>query len=136
MAELMSEAIGKLLLQSGFLMGVFLGTPASFADTLGDPTRPPASVEFLQESRGSVATSVPILQSIIMSQGRRMAIINGQSVRLGEKFGAARLEKINESEVVLRVGGNLETLKLYPNIEKRLTVNRANIKPDSREPSR
>jgi MSHA biogenesis protein MshK len=49
-------------------------------------------------------------------------------VNLGEKFGDARVVKISESEVVLRNGSNLQTLKLFPGLEKQL--NSTHDRPD------
>jgi MSHA biogenesis protein MshK len=49
---------------------------------------------------------------------------------LGDKFGEARVVKISESEVQLRSDTDLQTLKLFPGIEKRLSTSRADTKPD------
>jgi len=132
MAEFMKVPKTASMLHGAFLAWTLIGTPAVFADTLRDPTRPPASTESMREGPLSGTDSGPVLQSVILSQGRMMAIISGQAVKLGEKFGEARLIKISESEVVLRTDGGSQTLKLFPDIGKRLTANRAGIKPDSR----
>ncbi len=132
MAEFMKGPIATSMLHGVILAWTLIGTPAVFADALRDPTRPPVSAEPMREGPLSGTDSEPVLQSVILSQGRMMAIINGQTVKLGEKFGDARLIKISESEVVLRTDSGSQTLKLFPDIGKRLTANRAGIKPDSR----
>ncbi|MGH8716745.1 MAG: hypothetical protein ACREUI_08515, partial [Burkholderiales bacterium] len=41
-------------------------------------------------------------------------------VKLGGKYGSARVVKISESGVVLNEGGSLQTLKLFPGVEKKI----------------
>jgi MSHA biogenesis protein MshK len=132
MAELMKRPNATSMLHAVFLVWALIGTPAVFADTFRDPTRPPVSAEPMREGPLSGTDSGPVLQSVILSQGRMMAIISGQTVKLGEKFGDARLIKISESEAVLRTDSSSQTLKLFPGIEKRLMANRASIKPGNR----
>lgn len=90
---------------------------AACAEALPDPMRPPV-VAVPQADTSSVPTG-PILQSVMISPQRRAAIIGGQTVTIGAKFGNARVVKISESEVVLESDGKLQTLKLFPAVEKR-----------------
>lgn len=100
------------------------------AESLPDPTRPaPLSAQ----DGTSGEESGPILQSVLISPGRRIAIISGQTVSLGGRFGTARVMKITENEVVLRSGDGFQTLKLFPNIEKRLMPNRGQQNSDLRK---
>ncbi|CAN7383658.1 MSHA biogenesis protein MshK [Pseudoduganella sp. LjRoot289] len=100
--------------------------PPNEAGGLGDPTRPPAA---LAAPGGAVAAgatgedgaqseaAAPRLQSILVSRepgGRRVAVINGEMVRQGMKIGGATVVRVGETEVVLRRGKSLETLKLFP----------------------
>ena len=94
------------------------------AQTLRDPTRPPASIGSPADQSGAKATGGPELQSVLISPTRRVAVIDGQTVTLGEKFGEARVVKIAESEVVLRNGQDLQVLKLFPGVEKQRKSNR------------
>jgi MSHA biogenesis protein MshK len=135
MAEHLSKATRKMTIQGGILLLLCAATPVGFAESFLDPTRPPASLGLAQEGISAPASG-PVLQSVLISPGRMVAIISGQTVRLGEKFGEARVVKITESEVLLRSGTDLQTLKLFPGIEKRLTSSRADTKPDSRGQSR
>lgn len=86
------------------------------AQVLIDPTRPPMSVA----RPGAVEEAPPAsqLQSILISNRRRLAVINGNTVALGDKIGDARVVKITETEVVLKTGEETEVLKMYPGIEK------------------
>lgn len=100
------------------LLGMLL-LPGSQADSLPDPTRPPAELGSMAAGGAEMAATGPILQSVLISAGRKSAIIGGQVVGLGEKYGEARVVKITESEVVLKTGTVKETLRLFPDVEKR-----------------
>ncbi len=51
------------------------------AQVLMDPTRPPAA---LAATGGeALVTSGPVLQSVMLSQGRKVAMISGEMVTLG-----------------------------------------------------
>ena len=92
---------------------------AAGAQTLTDPMRPPAAAMAPTgaPSAAVVVPNEPQLQSVLISRrpgGRQVAVIDGQTVRLGEKFKDAVLVKMSETEVVLRRGSVQHTLKLYP----------------------
>jgi MSHA biogenesis protein MshK len=96
------------------------------AQVFADPMRPPA--EFMQsapEGRPEVGATRPVLESILFSDQRRMAMINGRMVKVGDKVGQAVVAKITEEAVVLRVDGKLETIRMFPNLEKRVSASRA-----------
>jgi MSHA biogenesis protein MshK len=104
-----------------FASGLVLSPASGMAapEKLPDPTLPagaatPATpavpVGFNQEG----LSNTPQLQSILVSPERRLAIIDGQTLRVGERFGDSVLVKINESEVVLNNGKVLQILRLFP----------------------
>jgi MSHA biogenesis protein MshK len=86
------------------------------AQVLIDPTRPPMAIA----KPGAVEEAPPAtqLQSILISSRRRVAVINGNTVALGDMVGDARVVKITETEVVLKTGEETEVLKMYPGMEK------------------
>lgn len=90
---------------------------SAFAQDLQDPTRPPASLQ--QISSGEVQPSGPVLQSILLSPSRKLAMIDGVAFRLNEKIGTQTLVQITETKVVLRQGRSYQTLKLHPDFEKK-----------------
>jgi MSHA biogenesis protein MshK len=51
--------------------------------------------------------------------GRRTALISGQLLAEGERFGDAKLIKISEGEVILAGPEGRQTLKLFPEVEKK-----------------
>lgn len=93
---------------------------AHAAEALRDPTRPPA-VLYAPADGAGIETG-PVLQSVLISQGRRTAVISGRSVKVGDRFDDGRVIRINETEVVLKTGSGLQTLKLFPDVEKRTAV--------------
>ena len=90
---------------------------AAVAQTLVDPTRPPGG---LADMAGSAAVGGPVLQSVMLSPGRKVAVISGEAVVLGGRYGEARLVRLTESEAVLKNGDETTVLKLYPQVEKRM----------------
>jgi MSHA biogenesis protein MshK len=132
MAEYLTTS--KRVLRVTALMSIAMLT-ATFArgDELRDPTRPPAMVE---SDAAQPAAAGPVLQSVLVSPTRRIAMIDGQALTTGDKFGDARVVKITENEVVLRNGHEVQTLKLFPQVEKHKAVRHPLSKADSRQPSR
>ncbi|WGG52685.1 hypothetical protein [Rugamonas sp. DEMB1] len=93
------------------------------AQGLPDPTRPPP--EALRAlGGGGAAAAVPAppanggrpqLQSVLTgSRGREVAVIDGQTLRRGDKFHGAVLSKVGKNSVVLRRGAKIEVLTLLP----------------------
>ena len=111
---------------------LFLASAAVLAEDLPDPTRPalselPAAAAVQEKGGGE-----PVLQSVLMSPTRKAAIINGQTVPLGGRFGEARLIRIGEGEVVLQTGDALKTLKLFPDVDKQAVKGKAGAKQPKR----
>jgi MSHA biogenesis protein MshK len=97
---------------------VFSGVAA--AQSIKDPTRPPAGFGAAGEPAGAQAHSGgPVLQSVMLSPTRRAAIISGQLVSRGETYGDAVLTEVAEDHVVLSRGGSVLVLKMYPGAEKK-----------------
>ena len=92
------------------------GAVSAQAQGLVDPTKPPA--ELLATGMVSGAAASSALQSILLSRGRKIAVINGQSVSLGGKYGDATLVGISAGEVTLKSDKGVEVMKLYPGLEK------------------
>jgi MSHA biogenesis protein MshK len=90
---------------------------AAWAQVLSDPTRPP-----LEIGDGSVSTvqhAAPAargLLSVIISAERCAAIIDGKTIRLGDKYGDAVLVEINAQGVVLRQAQARRTMALFPGV--------------------
>jgi MSHA biogenesis protein MshK len=96
---------------------LWLLAPVVQAQGLGDPTRPPGAGAAWQGSE-EAAPAGKQLQSVLLSGGRKVAVISGTVVPLGGMLGEARVVKISETEVVLKTGEETETLKLFPGVDK------------------
>lgn len=93
---------------------------ADAQDSLPDPTRPPAamSAPVAPGAPGAApaVSAAPQVQSILVSLspgGRRVAVIDGKTLRQGQRFGESVVETINPTEVVLRKGSRRQVLKLF-----------------------
>lgn len=100
--------------------------PSAAAENLRDPTRP-ANLE-PSAMDGGQSYSGPQLQSILIAPGRKAAVIDGQSIKLGDKFGDARLVRVTDSEVALQRGNDMQILKLFPGAEKRFAQSTGSTK--------
>jgi MSHA biogenesis protein MshK len=98
------------------LLALSLAWTGAQAQSLDDPTRPPAAL-WAPASAAPVIAARPQLQSVLISTqpgGRRLAVIDGQVVKVGSKVGDAVVTEIRDTAVLLRRGKSLETFKLYP----------------------
>ncbi|MES2113937.1 MAG: hypothetical protein V4578_02245 [Pseudomonadota bacterium] len=85
------------------------------AQVLADPTMPPPEARQAQGMAPAPVSKGPQLQSVLVgSNGRQVAVIDGQTVRRGEKVNGALLVKVDKNHAVLRRGGQTQVLKLYP----------------------
>ena len=94
---------------------------AALGQALSDPTRPPNVSSVSATEQGSVESDAPttVLQSVLLSRGRKLALINGELVALGGRVGDATLANISETEVVLKYPDRVEVLKLLGGIERK-----------------
>jgi MSHA biogenesis protein MshK len=86
------------------------------AEELHDPTRPPTDI-YMPVVAGEAAPLPAGLQSIIISKTRRAAIIDGETVELGGKYGDAKLIEVNRGGVVLRGAQGRQVLTLFPDVK-------------------
>jgi MSHA biogenesis protein MshK len=91
-----------------------LAAPAH-AQTLPDPTRPPPTLYNAPGSAGAAASAAqPQLQSVLVAQGRKVAVIDGETYRVGDSVKGRRVAAISDTQVVLVQGKQRQVLKLYP----------------------
>jgi len=108
----MDEAVKKTLVLA--LMSLLSAGAA--AQALDDPTRPPAAAAAGYAAAAAQPSSGPQLQSVLVGRapgGRHLAVIDGETVRLGEQFRGARVARIGETEVELVRGRERQVLRLY-----------------------
>jgi MSHA biogenesis protein MshK len=116
----------RALLRAALTIAAAVSAPQLLAQAMGDPTKPPGAGAAMQGMPDDTPAGRQ-LQSILFSGGRKVAVISGSMVPLGGMLGESRVVKITESEVVLKTGEEMETLKFFPGIDKQ---------PVKRAPSR
>ena len=110
--------------------GLAISAPALAQAPLADPTRPPPGL--VSESEGARAVSGPVLESVMIpKKGRPLAVISGQTVRVGENYGESRLLRLNEREAFLEGPAGVERLQLTPGIEKTNIVTKNKVQMSS-----
>lgn len=89
------------------------------AQALQDPTRPPAALMAAQggaaQAAAAPANRAPQLQSVLISRqpgGRHVAVIDGETLRLGDTYKGARVARIEQNEVELVRGRTRQVLTL------------------------
>jgi MSHA biogenesis protein MshK len=110
----MDEAV--ITMRALVAASLFALQPLGHAQGLQDPTRPPAQLDARAGSAGAAANG-PQLQSVLIAPGaggRRVAVIDGETVRLGEAFRGARVARMTQDEVELVRGRERQVLKLEP----------------------
>ncbi len=70
-----------------------------------------------QEQQGDEPSAT---HGVMLSPGRKVAMISGEIVVLGGRYGSARLVRLTESEAVLKNGSETIVLRLFPLVEKRV----------------
>jgi len=109
----MDEAVNLI---RAMVVAVVLAAPAcAQAQALQDPTRPPAQ---MAGAGGAIASpGGPQLQSVLIAPGpggRRIAVIDGDTVRLGDIWRGARVVRMTQTEIELVRGREHQVLKLNP----------------------
>lgn len=97
---------------------------AAWAQVLPDPTRPP--IEIGDGTGWSAQQAAPAsakgLLSVIISPERCAAIIDGKTIRLGEKYGDATLVEISARGVVLQGEHGRRSMELFPGVGMKATA--------------
>ena len=100
-------------------LALFLTTFAIAAQQLRDPTRPPDYASKGTSTSGAAksrARSGMVLQTVLISEDRRVAVISGRLMSVGDTISGFRLTEIREGEVVMKKRSKMRTLRLFPNV--------------------
>ena len=106
------QQCSKLLIAASLLL-----TPLQLL-ALDDPTRPPGA-GLLTAAGSAEVDSGWNLTSTLVSEGRRLATINGRTVRQGQKIGSAQVIKIDPAGVTLLQDGERKRIALLPSAVKK-----------------
>jgi MSHA biogenesis protein MshK len=115
----LDEAVKTLTASTlaAFALAASIASQSACAQALTDPTRPPAALGARVDAPGSAAgDGLPRLQSVLISRagGRQVAVIDGETVRLGDNFKGARVVRMSQTEVELARGRERQVLRLEP----------------------
>lgn len=111
MNKLLKTGIIAVLLIPGLV-------PRLPAGTLQDPTRPTPGALFQSSQDPRPGTAIWTLNSTLVADDRRVAVINGTHVSEGESVGGARVLRIRKTDVLLQAPGRQVTLQLIPDTLK------------------
>ncbi len=97
---------------------------AAMGQVLTDPTQPPAGLiqGVPSVDAAPAASTAPRVQSILISTGsnaRRIAVIDGVTVRVGDKFRDTVVLSMSGNEVVLQRGRERQVLTLNPVLDRK-----------------
>jgi len=93
---------------------------SAYAEALVDPTRPPSHKASSKSLIGIKAAPKWVLSSTLIAPARRLAIINGKTVSVGQRVGTARVLSIEPSQVAIIEGNKEIVLRLLPDGLKRI----------------
>jgi len=106
-----------LALALALALGSGQGLAQAQAQALSDPMQPPASVYLAPANAAGgeqASGGGPVLQSTLLSKGRRIAMIDGKPMQVGDRIGRARIVSIDPGAVTLRESNTTRVLQLYP----------------------
>ena len=83
------------------------------AQALSDPMQPPAFAAPASAAAGEPSSGGGlVLQSTLLSKGRRIAMIDGKPMQVGDRIGKARIVSIDPGAVTLREANTTRVLHL------------------------
>jgi hypothetical protein len=94
----------------GFAHGEALAQPMS------DPMRP---ADARKDEARDAAPSGPVLQVVITSPHRKLAVIDGAVVRVGDPVRGGKLAAVSDSLAVVDKSGDRDVVLMHPGIDKR-----------------
>ncbi|MBI4293691.1 MAG: MSHA biogenesis protein MshK [Betaproteobacteria bacterium] len=98
------------------VLALVSGTGECLAQALSDPMQPPAFA-VAPGGESAPAPAALVLQSTLLSKGRRIAMIDGKPMKVGDKIGTAKIVAIDATSVTLRDSETIRVLKLYQDVE-------------------
>ncbi len=109
-----------------FYLIALLTFPA-LASSLPDPTRPPSNYKGSEEQKKALSAPETIwrVELILVSESRKMTLINGQKKRVGDVVAGAKIVSIKPTGVTLDYNGKRFTVRILPDIieNKNITGN-------------
>jgi hypothetical protein len=103
---------------AGALLWCAVAAPVALAQSLRDPTVPPASALRAPAADTSGRASAPDIGpvAVIVREGRPYLVVGTRLYAAGQSIGAVRVERITETEVWLREGKTLHKKPIFAGI--------------------
>ena len=111
-----TKATGLAVLVAGLIV---VASASATSHQLRDPTRPLG-----YHNGGGASTQAISLQSILVAKGRRLAIINGETLKENDFIGDIQVIAIAHDRVTLSRGGRQWDLWLHDSTMRKNAVNR------------
>ena len=102
-------------MRAAILLLLLASVGPAAAQALVDPMRPAGVGE---SDAAAPRAPGPVLEQIVLGDGRIFAVINGRRVALGDRVGDARVISIGPDQVTLR-GGTTQVLRMFPRADKK-----------------
>jgi hypothetical protein len=101
------------------IVSVLMLCTAAHAQSPRDPTMPPISA-LAPERAASAAAAADEMRplSVLTRDGRAFVVVGTRLYAPGQLLGAARIERITETEVWLREGKQLRKVQLFAGIQR------------------
>jgi hypothetical protein len=100
----------------GVVTAIAVCAPAA-AFAFSDPTQPMGHAVPSSHAVPS-QPKAPVLQSTLVSPQRRLAVISGKQVQVGDAVNGAVVTEISQYEVRIKQNGRETTLRLLPKLNK------------------
>lgn len=99
---------------------------ASCAQALRDPTVAPAAARAAADASAPVKANPLAIDTgkvaVLVRNGAPYLVLGTRLYGAGQQVGAARIERITESEIWLREAGKISKIKVYQGVERRPAV--------------
>ena len=103
-------------LVKALLLAILLAAAPALAG-MTDPTRPPPG--FSAQGMNPVAEPPLLVTSVFLMGTRPYALVDGITVRVGDRLGDGRVNRIEEQGVWLKTRAGKRLLRLVPGIDKK-----------------
>lgn len=108
------------------LVTIVFFSQLTVAEGLVDPTLSPFDAPVATGDQGVIEGDIDlVLQSVMLSSGRKVALINGKTFSVGDKVGSARLIAVTDHSATLRNSDKtLKILNMHPDVVKKVSINK------------
>jgi len=112
-----SDALARPLAAALVGLALLSGAQAAPAQPLGDPTQPTALDAPEPAERHAASGPRWRLQSTLVADDRRLAIINGRTVGPGDRIDGATVREVRQEGVTLEVEGRRVELRMLGSVD-------------------